>query len=306
MSGLDAKQRGDLAEAMLPVAAHLAVLVHGEGGPEDVRDVIAGLTDTEKNALIVVLAGLVDPDQPMGKALGWLGFDEHGEMVVPASWSVPSSVRDLAPEADVELDDDYVDPVAVTEFMRGVPVDLTDADFLAAVKQCAALGMSYQDVDKLRRWPEKTTANWVYRLRKRYARAGREFPDLCVAKGRAFTEAEVVSIRERSQAGTADVVLAVDFDVERETIRSILRGQSYAHFGGPIRRGRSAARVKASRDYMCGHSDKSQAAGFQAKNAALTPADRSEIRDRTGAGDDVRELAGEYGVSTKTIRRYAA
>lgn len=306
MSGLDARQRGDLAEAMLPVAAHLAVLVHGDGGPEDVREVMDGLSETQMRALVVVLAGMVDPDQPVGKALGWLGFDEHGEMVVPESWSVPSSVRDLAPEAVVDVDDEYVDMVAVTEFVRGVPVSLTDADFLAAVKQCAASGMSYQDIDKLRRWPEKTTANWIYRLRKRYQRAGREFPDLCVVKGHTFTEEEVVSIRERSQAGTPDVVLAVEFDVERETIRSIVRGKSYAQFGGPIRKGRSAAGLKASRDYMCGHSDKSQAAGFQSVNAALTPAERDDVRERTDEGADVRDLADEYMVHTSTIRRYAA
>jgi hypothetical protein len=306
MSALNASQRGDLAEAMLPVAAHLAILVHGDGGPEDVRDVIQGLTGTEKNALIVVLAGLVDPDQPVGKALGWLGFDEHGEMVVPTSWSERSSVRDLAPEATVEADDEYVDHNAVARFVRGFRVEVTDADFLAGVQQCAALGMSSADIDRLRRWPVKTTENWINRLRKRYQRSGRVFPDLGFVKGRAFSEEDVVSIRERAQAGTADVLLAVEFDVERETIRAIVRGQRYANFGGPIRKTRSQKALKASRDFMCGHSGQSQAAGFQAKNAALTPEERFDIRQRTDDGEAVRELAGEYQVHTNTIRRYAA
>lgn len=105
---LTPEQRGDLAEQMLPHAAHLAVLVHGDGGPEDVAEVLAGLDDTQKNALIVVLAGMVDPDQPVGKALGWCDFDEHGSLTVPVSWSERRSVRDLAPEPDEDLDADFI------------------------------------------------------------------------------------------------------------------------------------------------------------------------------------------------------
>lgn len=260
MSTLSPEQRGDLAEQMLPMAAHLAVLVHGDGGPEDVAEALAGLDDTQKNALIVVLAGLVDPEQPVGKALGWLDFNEHGSLTVPASWSEERSVRDLAPEPDEELDDDYVDQVAVAKFVKGFRVDVTDADFLAAVQQCAALGMTCPDIDNLQHWPHKTTENWLNRLKKRHQRSGRKFPDLGFAKGRVFTEEEVVSIRQRSVAGATDVVLGVEFDVNRETIRSIVRGQRYAQYGGPIRKTRSKESLKASREYMCGHADNSKAA----------------------------------------------
>ncbi len=258
MSGLNAHQRGDLAEAMLPVAAHLAVLVHGDGGPEDVRDVIQGLTDTEKNALLVVLAGLVDPEQPMGKALGWLDFNEHGVLTVPPSWSQSGSVRDLAPDPDVVLDDDYVDPAAVAKFVKGFRVDLTDADFLAAVQECVALGMTLGDVDRLRGWPRKTAENWVNRLKKRYQRAGREFPNLAPAGGTDLTEQDVIRMRERSQRGDSDAEIAMSFDVTRETVRAICTGKRYAHFGGPIRKTRGAKGLQASRDFMCGHTSGSQ------------------------------------------------
>lgn len=259
MSTLTAQQRGDLAEQMLPVAAHLAVLVHGDGGPEDVREVLEGLDDTAKNALIVVLAGLVDPEQPVGKALGWLDFNEHGALTVP-SWSEQTSVRDLAPEPAEDTDDDYVDQVAVAKFVKGFHVEVNDTDFLAAVQQCAALGMTCPDIDSLRRWPKKTTENRLNRLKKRYQRSGRDFPDLGFAKGRSFTEAEVVAIREASAGGATDVLLAVQYDVNRETIRTIVRGQRYAQYGGPIRTVRSKASVQASREYMCGHADNSKAA----------------------------------------------
>jgi len=306
MSGLNAEQRGDLAEQMLPTAAHLAVLVHGDGGPEDVADVLAGLDETQKNALIVVLAGLVDPEQPVGKALGWLDFNEHGSLTVP-SWSEARSVRDLAPEPADELDDDFVDQVAVTKFVRGFRVELTDTDFLAAVQACAALGMTLADVDALRRWPAKTAENWVNRLRKRYQRAGRVFPDLGLAKPRAFTEEEVIHIRERSQAGASDVEVGMSYGVTRETIRSIVTGKRYAGFGGPIRQARSEKSLKASREHMCGHGDESQAAQHGSwRRGVLIPQQRDEIRRRTADGEGVKELALEYQVSTQTIRDHAA
>jgi transposase-like protein len=304
MSTMSPEQRGDLAEQMLPTAAHLAVLVHGDGGPEDVREVLDGLDEAQKNALIVVLAGLVDPEQPVGKALGWLDFNEHGALTVP-SWSEEGSVRDLAPEPDADLDDEYVDQVAVIRFMKGFPVDVTDAEFLIAVKQCVALEMSLGDVDRLRGWPARTAEKWVNRLRKQYQRSGREFPSLARPSTRVFTEAEVVAIRERSAAGASDLEIAVSYVTTRETIRSICRGQSYARYGGPIRAARAAHPSQSSRDYMVGHGANSQASGVW-KKPVLTADERADVRQRTGDGESVKELAAEYEVSTNTIRFWAA
>jgi hypothetical protein len=306
MSPLTPEQRGDLAEQMLPHAAHLAVLVHGDGGPEDVAEVLAGLDETQKNALIVVLAGLVDPDQPVGKALGWLDYNEHGALTVP-SWSEQRSVRDLVPESCEELDDDFVDQVAVAKFVQGYRVDrITDAEFLEAVRQCVASGMTLPEIDRLRRWQAKTTEKWVNKLRKQYQRSGREFPSLAQPGLRSFTESDVVAIRERSADGVSDREIAMSYGVTRETIRSIVTGRRYARFGGPIRGRRETQPSKTSREYMCGHADDSLAAGFQASNAALTPEQRDAVWERSADGEDVKVLAAEYGVHTSTIRKYAA
>jgi hypothetical protein len=259
MSGMTAEQRGDLAEAMLPVAANLAVLVHGDGGPEDVQDVLAGLTDVQRNALIVVLAGLVDPEQPVGKALGWLDYNEHGALTVP-SWSEQRSVRDLAPESVDELADDYIDPIAVQKFVKGFRVDVSDAEFLAAVQQCVAMEMTLADVNRLRGWRAKTAENWVNRLRKQYQRSGREFPSLAQPQLRTFTEEEVLVIRERSADGATDLEIAMSVDVSTATVAAIVSGRRYAKYGGPTRAARSAQSVKASREFMCGHADDSRAA----------------------------------------------
>lgn len=260
MSSLTLEQRGDLAEAMLPVAAHLAVLVHGDGGPEDVQEVLAGLNSSQKDALLVVLAGLVDPDQPVGKALGWLDFNEHGALTVPA-WSDHSSVRDLAPEHTEDLDDEYVDQVAVTRFVKGFRVDsLTDAEFLVAVQQCVAMGMKLPDVDRLRKWPRRTAENWVNRLRKQYQRSGREFPSLAQPDVRVLTEREVIAIRERADEGATDLSIAMSFNVSQKTVGEVCRGNRYAQYGGPIREPKKVQHLKGTRDYMCGHAGGSQLA----------------------------------------------
>lgn len=260
MSALTPKERGDLAEQMLPVAANLAVLVHGDGGPDDVAEVLAGLNETQKNALIVVLAGLVDPEQPVGKALGWLDFNEHGTLTVP-SWSEQRSVRDLAPEPEAEPDEDYVDEVAVRRFVQGFGLEsLTDAEFLEGVKRCVAAGMALSDVDDLRGWAPRTAENWVNRLRKRYQRSGRPFPSLAQPHTRVLTESEVVAIRERSAAGDSDLDIAISFGITSKTVGYVCRGRSYAQYGGPIRQPKQVQHLPGTRRHMCGHGDGSLAA----------------------------------------------
>lgn len=268
MSTLTPEQKGDLAEQMLPVAAHLAVLVHGDGGPEDIRQVLEGLDETQKSALIVVLAGLVDPDQPVGKALDWLDFNEHGSLTVP-SWSEDRRVRDLAPEPAVGLEDDYIDEVAVRRFVQGFGLEsLSDAEFLEAVKRCVAAGMTLPDVDNLRCWPPRTAENWVNRLRKRYQRHGLDFPSLAQPDIRVLTEVEVVAIRERSAAGESDLDIAISFGITSKTVGSVCRGQSYAQYGGPVRAARQVQHLKGTRDYMCGHAKNSQAGRSKSERKA--------------------------------------
>lgn len=307
MSVMTAEQRGDLAEAMLPVAANLTVLVHGDGGPEDVHEVLAGLTDTEKNALIVVLAGLVDPEQTVGKALGWLDHNEHGSLTVP-SWSEERSVRDLAPDPIVELDDDFIDEVAVQQYLRGVNAEVTKRERLEAIACGVRRGMDYPEFDAMYGLRKGSTSTFVSRQRKYLAAKGKPIPSMERPDIRVFTEEEVVAIRERSAAGATDIEIALSFDSDPRAIGHICRGVRYAKYGGPIRQARSVESLKASREHMCGHAVGSAAdqAGWQAKNATLTPQERYVIHQRAEEGEDVRGLAVEYEVSTTTIRRYAA
>ncbi|MFF1298209.1 MULTISPECIES: helix-turn-helix domain-containing protein [unclassified Streptomyces] len=308
MSTLSAQQRGDLVQAMLPVAANLAVLVHGDGGPEDIADVLAGLDDTAKNALIVVLAGMVDPEQPVGRRLSWTAVTRNAALPMPA-WLEQKPIREHVVEVAEEVGEDFVDEVAVSHFVQGLRPQVTDAEFVEAVRRCAERGVSLSDVDRMQGWPEKTAENRVNRIRKRYQRSGRVFPSLALNRGPNFTEQMVIRIRERAYAGTSCIELALKYGTTRETIRRIATGVRYPEYGGPIRAGRTEGTAKASREYMCGHADGSQAASsvsFQPSPAVLTPQQRDEVRQRAEQGEAVRRLADEYGVSARTIRRYAA
>ncbi|MFD8777466.1 hypothetical protein [Streptomyces sp. NPDC059916] len=240
MSALTVEQRGDLAEAMLPVAANLVALVHGDGGPEDIQEVMAGLDATQKNALLIVLAGLVDPDQPISKALGWLEFTEDRDLTVPP-WTEQTRVRDLAPEPEAIVD--VIDLVAVERYVKGFGVEVTDEERLAAVRWFAQLGESYGDVDELRDLPAKSTENFVNRMKKRYLRDGRPWVAMPrVATATEFTPEQVRELRERYAAGgVTDLELAVGSGVARKTITNLLSGVSYRSAGGPIRQRRSFA-----------------------------------------------------------------
>ena len=248
MSTLTAEQRGDLAEDMLPVAAHLSVLVHGEGGPEDIQEVLEGLNTAQRNALIVVLAGLVDPEQPMGKALGWLDFTEDGALTVP-HWGEDRPVRDLAPVDNLDDGDDFVDTVAVQRFVTGANVTVSDAEFLVALEHCVARGMTNPQIDDLRRIRKGTTENRVNRLRKSYTRAGREMPAV-LRPGRVsiFTDEQVVEIRERYAAGGITILeLSMAYGVAAQTVGHVLTGRTHRAAGGPIGTRRTSRPPETSR-----------------------------------------------------------
>lgn len=306
MSALSVEQRGDLAEALVPVAAHLVALVHGDGGPEDVAEALAAVPGREKDALLVVLAGLVDPDQPVGKALGWLEFTEERDLAVPP-WAVRARVRDLAPEPDLGPVD--VDDVAVQRYVNGYGVDVTDEERLLAVRRCAALGMSCADIDELRDLPAKSTENFVNRMKKRYTRHGRAWVPMPRATRVEFTPEQVVEIRESYAAGgVTDLELGMRWGVPRQTMSALLSGVSYQDAGGPIRSKRASV-SEASREFLNGHTGTSQAAGGRGRplhwsDPKLTPQQRDDIHRRFAEGEGAKALAAEYDVHYMTIYNY--
>jgi hypothetical protein len=75
---------GDLAEAMVPVAAALIGAVHDEGAVAVAR-VLSVVAPENLPALCVVLAAMVDPDMSPGDLLAWVTFGEDANSVVSYS-----------------------------------------------------------------------------------------------------------------------------------------------------------------------------------------------------------------------------
>lgn len=95
---LSAAQRGRLAWSLVPVAMDLAAIVHGEGDVESVAELLADLSEAERHALPVVLAGMVDVDRTPQELLGWITFDEF-ERPLPANAVMVLPARRYLPEA---------------------------------------------------------------------------------------------------------------------------------------------------------------------------------------------------------------
>jgi hypothetical protein len=88
-------ERGDLAERLLPTAAQLACVVHGEGDARDVDYHTRQLDRTELIALIVLLSAMVDPDRRVAAALDFVRWDEEGRPA-PAQALGRRTLRGLA------------------------------------------------------------------------------------------------------------------------------------------------------------------------------------------------------------------
>ena len=80
MTALDlaACRRGELAERLVPKALELAGLVHGDGDALEIGRFLRSLPVDEREALPVILAGLVPVDRPQSELLAYVTWDEYG------------------------------------------------------------------------------------------------------------------------------------------------------------------------------------------------------------------------------------
>ena len=70
-----ARDRDRLAQRLVPVAAELACLVHGDGDAGTIQAFLDRLSVLQRHALLVVLAGMVPVDQPLEDLLGWISWN---------------------------------------------------------------------------------------------------------------------------------------------------------------------------------------------------------------------------------------
>jgi len=78
-----ARRRGDLAERLIPKAADLACIVHGDGDVKAVERFLAALFPWERDGLLVILAGLMPVDVSEAGLLAWVTWDEMGRPLEP-------------------------------------------------------------------------------------------------------------------------------------------------------------------------------------------------------------------------------
>ncbi|MFJ2752744.1 hypothetical protein [Streptomyces sp. NPDC087297] len=238
---LSLKERGDLAERMLPVAGRLASIVRGDGGLQDVQHVIWSLGEQERVALLVVMAGLIDPDAPVSDALRWLEFNENGETIVPElpGWNQGVTLRDLGEELPVDTDPADLDEVAIDRALKGDrTVQLNRAERLRAILSGREQGKTYLEMDELLGYRPGASNQTVLRA-CRAAEARGEVLEVAPSDSRVLTQQEVVAIREGAAAGATDVELALRHGVSRPAVSRLVAGVTYAQYGGPLRGARS-------------------------------------------------------------------
>lgn len=175
---------------------------------------------------------------------GW-----HGPLAWDDDTIDDPQARPYVPSDEDELDEDFVDPVAVQQFVAGRLSTVRDAEFLDAVRECRAMGLSNGDIDTLHGFARKTTETALNRIKKAYTRAGLAFPELAPSANQAkFTDEQVVKIREQYAAhGGTDLDLAMQHGLSRSAVSALLSGRSYSSAGGPIRETRSAKPAESTK-----------------------------------------------------------
>jgi hypothetical protein len=172
----DAEARGDLAQAMVVEATGLVVAVREETRQE-IAQRLSGLDRTELEALAVVLAALVDPEQHLHTALGWVDFDEYGDQVDPyvprkdRRWTAREKAQRTggrpAPAPRVR-----VDWHAVDRALAGHSMELTQAERIAAVDVGIRLGMSKDQVAEALGMEREAVGRAWERIKERARKAG--------------------------------------------------------------------------------------------------------------------------------------
>lgn len=164
---------------------------------------------------------------------------------------VVHAYRDMGGERQAKDPNQYV----IDAYLAGDPVSVEPEQQLAAIAAGVTRGMSYLQIDRVRGIPKDSTSQFVSRMRKRYSKQGREFPVKQPSRN-LFTDQQVLEMRELyARGGITDLEIALRYGAPRNAVSHALSGRNYKHVGGPIRAGRQAESVKASRMEFCGHTE---------------------------------------------------
>lgn len=101
MTALTDSERADMAARMLPVAARVACIVHGDGGAADIQHATQRLDRVELLGLIVALGALVDPDAQVADVLEFLTWDPEDQERLKRYAATERTIRSLVPASTV-------------------------------------------------------------------------------------------------------------------------------------------------------------------------------------------------------------
>lgn len=144
-----ATERGDLAQRLLPTASKLACIVHGDGDWRDIAFHTRRLDRDELLALTVVLAGLVDPEQRIDDALGYLSWDEYGAPA-PALANGRKTIRGLS--AQINGPETYGAAQILKSEQMMLAREIHVGQGLTATETAAIVGC---DPDTIHKWAQK-------------------------------------------------------------------------------------------------------------------------------------------------------
>lgn len=174
MSDLTPEERGDLAQHLLLEGMGLAVAVREEPR-EKLADRLRGLSRHELESLAIVLAALINPDQPVREALAWVDFDEYGRHD-PFAFRSQATIRQAAPRDAISLGE-VVDEIKVRRVLEGEQHRLTASERALGVRIGMQRGLSYEEVAGLLGMKVDAVNRSWHRTRRRAREAGLPVPE---------------------------------------------------------------------------------------------------------------------------------
>lgn len=178
----DATTRADLAQALIPEAAYLAMAVR-DRDPNEIATRLNGLTRHRLEALAVVLAAMVDPDRSLKEALAWVDFDEHGRPLQPEPCRDFRLIRNAArePAQSAAIGPDYA---AALRALEGEPITLRKLDRALAVELAARRGWTTPQIAAALDMTETAVDRAWQRVKDRARANGRPVPRRPIAPSR--------------------------------------------------------------------------------------------------------------------------
>ncbi|MFJ2202436.1 hypothetical protein [Streptomyces violaceusniger] len=129
---------------------------------------------------------------------------------------------------------------------RRGPRRLSDEDAIVLAAR-RARGVSWNEMDVEEGLAPGTMLQRVCRWRRDAEQRGVPIPSALEREQNKLTQAQVVRMRERAAEGVTDVEQAAELGISRQQVTRIVSGESYRHFGGPIRAKRDGRPRKESR-----------------------------------------------------------